>query len=62
VLRTVTRDEGWHIDWVRKKAREIAERDGDPARFDRAVAHFRAIDREVWAELEEVERGWLGAS
>ena len=62
VLRSVTKDEGWHIDWVRKKAREIAERDGDPARFDRAVAHFRAIDREVWAELEEVERGWLGAS
>jgi rubrerythrin len=62
VLRKVTQDEGWHIDWVRKKAREIAEREGDPERFDRAIARFRAIDKQVWAELEEVERGWLGES
>jgi rubrerythrin len=62
VLRAVTKDEGWHIDWVRKKARALAEQEGDPGRFERAIARFRAIDKEVWAELEEVERGWLAAS
>jgi ferritin-like protein len=61
VLRSVTQDEGWHIDWIRTKAREIAEAQGEPERFDRALARFRAIDREVWAELEELERGWSAA-
>lgn len=56
VLRAVTKDEGWHIDWIRQKAREIAEKRGDPERFDRALEKFRAIDREVMAELDEKER------
>jgi DNA-binding ferritin-like protein len=62
VLRAVTADEGWHIDWVRRKGRELAEREGDPGRFDRAIARYRAIDKEVWAELEEVERSLWKAS
>ncbi len=61
VLRSVTKDEGWHIDWVRQKAREIAAAQGAPDRFDEALDRFRAIDREVWAELEDVENGWLEA-
>jgi len=61
VLRAVSKDEGWHIDWIRKKAREIAEAEGEPERFDEAVARYRAIDREVWAELQELERSWSAA-
>jgi ferritin-like protein len=61
VLRAVSQDEGWHIDWIRRKARELAEAEGEPARFEQALARFRAIDREVWAELEELERGWSAA-
>ena len=56
VLRAVSKDEGWHIDWIRKKGREIAAGEGTPDRFDRALERFRAIDREVWAELTELER------
>jgi ferritin-like protein len=56
VLRAVTRDEGWHIDWIRKKGGELAAAQGTPERFDEATRRFRAIDREVWAELEEIER------
>lgn len=55
VLRTVSLDEGWHIDWVRRKGREIAQRRGEPERFDQAIARFRKIDREVMAELEALE-------
>jgi ferritin-like protein len=61
VLRAVSKDEGWHIDWIRRKAREIAAAEGEPERFDRAVERFRAIDREVWAEMEALERGWSAA-
>jgi hypothetical protein len=56
VLRAVSRDEGWHIDWMRKKGREIAASEGTPERFDEALDRFRAIDREVWEELAEIEQ------
>jgi len=61
VLRAVSKDEGWHIDWIRTKGREIAEAQGEPERFEQAIARFRAIDKEVFAEMEELERGWLTA-
>ena len=56
VLRAVSKDEGWHIDWIRKKGRELACADGTPERFEVALERFREIDREVWAELEAFER------
>ena len=56
VLRSVTRDEGWHIDWVRKKARELAAHGGEPELFDRLLDKYRGIDREVMEEIEELER------
>ena len=59
VLRAVSKDEGWHIDWVRKKGRDIASEQGTPDRFDEALKRFRAIDEEVWAELEEIESDWV---
>jgi len=61
VLRSVTKDEGWHIDWVRQKAREIASAEGIPERFDEAIARYREIDREVWSEFEEVESALMEA-
>ena len=62
VLRAVSKDEGWHIDWVRKKGRDIATEQGIPERFDEALERFRAIDAEVWAELMELESGWAPAA
>ncbi len=62
VLRAVSKDEGWHIDWVRRKARELAEKEGDPDRYDRAIARYREIDKEVYAELEGLERSWHAVS
>lgn len=56
VLESVTKDEGWHIDWVRKKARELAERAGEPDRVNQAIERYRQIDREVMEELGEWER------
>ena len=56
VLRSVTKDEGWHIDWVRKKARELSAQNGEPERFDGLLEKYRRIDREVMDEIEELER------
>ena len=56
VLELVTKDEGWHIDWMRRKGRELAHKEGDPERFDAALRRFRQIDGEVMEELADVER------
>jgi rubrerythrin len=58
VLQQVTKDEGWHLDWMRKKGRELAERAGEPARFDESVKRFREIDREVMEELNALEQSF----
>ena len=61
VLDAVSRDEGWHIDWMRRKGREFAEGAGDAGRFDSALAAFREVDREVTRELEQYERSLIPA-
>jgi rubrerythrin len=61
VLRQVTKDEGWHVDWIRQEGRRLAQEAGTPERFDAALERFRGIDREVFAELEEKERAWFEA-
>lgn len=61
VLEAVTRDEGWHIDWVRRKGRELAERSGEPRRMEEAMDRFRAIDRAVMDELEAFEASLAGS-
>lgn len=62
VLRAVTKDEGWHIDWVRKKARELAVREGTPELFDELVDKYRRIDREVMDEIEDLERALVATA
>jgi rubrerythrin len=61
VLEQVSKDEGWHIDWIRKKGRELAAQTQDADRFDNAHERFRQIDLEVMKELEEVESSWMEA-
>jgi bacterioferritin (cytochrome b1) len=60
VLRAVTKDEAWHIDWIRSYGRELAKERSETDRFDRAIAKYRAIDKEVVAHLESAERELLG--
>lgn len=61
VLRTVTKDEAWHIDWIRTHGRKLAEERGEPERFDEAIKRYRAIDADVTAQLEAKEREILQA-
>lgn len=60
VLRAVTHDEAWHVDWIRRKARELARRDGGSGRVDEALRRYRQVDRAVMEELAEVEQALTG--
>jgi bacterioferritin (cytochrome b1) len=51
VLKAVTEDESWHLSWIEKKMREVAREQGSEARADEALERYRAIDREVYAQL-----------
>jgi bacterioferritin (cytochrome b1) len=60
VLRAVTQDEVWHVDWIRRKARELDERRGALGRLDAALRRYREVDRVVIAELAAVEHALAG--
>ncbi len=62
VLHAVSKDEVWHVDWIRRKAREIAAREGAPSRADEALRRYREVDRAVMAELAEVEEALTAGS
>jgi len=60
VLKSVTKDEAWHIDWIRKLGRSMAAEQGVSARFDDAIARYREVDRQVVAHLEATEKELAG--
>ena len=60
VLRSVTSDEAWHIDWIRTYGRDLAEQRGKRGRFDEAITKYRKIDAEVVAHLEAADREAIG--
>ena len=62
VLRSVTQDEAWHIDWIRKLGREMAKERGETERFDAAIQKYRDIDRQVVEHLEAAERELAGGA
>lgn len=62
VLRNVTKDEGWHIDWIRKFGRTLAEQRGESKRFDDAIARYREVDRQVVEHLEAAEQELSGGA
>ena len=51
VLKSVTKDESWHLSWIEKEMREIAREQGSEEQADKALERYRAIDREVYATL-----------
>ena len=60
VLKSVTQDEAWHIDWIRKLGREMSAQRGVEKRFDEAIARYREVDRQVVAHLEAAEQELSG--
>ncbi len=56
ILREVSKDEIWHIDWVRAKARDLVKSSDQPERFEELLEKHRLIDRDVMAEIDDLER------
>jgi len=62
VLREVTKDEKWHIAWIRAKMDELAANTGGADRVEEALERFREVDRQVYAELLAKERAAFGSA
>ncbi len=56
VLHEVTKDEKWHIAWVRNKLEELARESGAEAEMRAALERYEEIDRLAYEELLAKER------
>jgi len=61
VLKAVTEDEAWHLSWIEREMRMLAQAEGNERRADEALERYRAIDREVWATLSADEAEMMRA-
>lgn len=62
ILEAVTKDEKWHITWMDEwldKLAARARRGTDPRAV---IAHYRVAEEEVFEEMKDEERRWLGFS
>lgn len=61
VLQEVTKDEKWHISWIRNKLEEIAKEEGALDKMHDALERYRKIDEDVYAELLAKEKAAYAA-
>lgn len=59
LLRQLSADEVWHLDWVRRRLREFADEVGEDA-VDDTVRRFRTADAAVTADLAALEHETFG--
>ncbi len=62
LLAEVTKDEKWHIAWIKGKLEEMARADGGIERMNEALERYREIDRQVYGELLAKEREAFGVA
>jgi bacterioferritin (cytochrome b1) len=55
VLKEVTKDEKWHISWIRQKLMELAAQEGGEEKAQVAMEKYREIDAQVYGELRAKE-------
>ncbi len=60
VLKQVTKDEKWHIAWIRGKLLEIAAQEGGEDKAHAAIEKYREIDEQVYGELRAKEIAVFG--
>lgn len=59
LLEAMNEDEAWHLAWVGEKLRELEATEGKE-RCAAALARYRALENEVYTQLEAEERRVLG--
>ncbi len=60
VLIALMQDEKWHVSWMEDWMREMAG--GKRDKLEKTLTRYRRIEREVYEEMKEIERGWMGFS
>lgn len=57
VLHQVTKDEKWHIAWIRNKLEQLAAaQEGGQARAEEVMRRYREVEAEVYEALARKER------
>lgn len=62
ILHEVTKDEKWHIGWIKTKLKELAAANGGEEKMLATLERYREIDRRVVADLVAKEREAFGFS
>jgi bacterioferritin (cytochrome b1) len=63
LLGEVTKDEKWHISWIKAKLEELAKAEpGGVEKMNAAMERYREIDRQVYGELLAKERAMYAPS
>ncbi len=62
ILAEVTKDEKWHIAWIKGKLEEMARAESGVERMNEALERYREIDRQVYGELLAKEREAFGVA
>ena len=62
VLREVTQDERWHISWMEEWLTKLARADGKEDRVADVLARYRRVEEQVFEEMKDMEREWIGFS
>src|SRR5215475_7636362 len=62
ILHEVTKDEKWHIGWIKNKLKELAAANGGEEKMMATLERYRDIDQRVVADLIAKEREAFGFS
>ena len=62
LLHEVSKDEEWHIGWIKDELVQMARADGGEAKMENTLQRYRDIDAQVVSELVAKERAAFGFS
>ncbi|HYB98643.1 MAG TPA: ferritin-like domain-containing protein [Candidatus Limnocylindrales bacterium] len=62
VLEELTKDEKWHISWMEDWMLRLSRNHGGEEKVRAQLAHYRAVEQEIFEAFKEEERRWLGFS
>ena len=62
ILHEVTKDEKWHVGWIKNKLKQLAAANGGEEKMRVTLERYREIDRKVVGDLVAKEREAFGFS
>lgn len=62
VLQALTKDEKWHVAWMEDYLMAMAREQAREDRVRETLDRYRMIEEQVFEEMREMEREWIGFS